>query len=197
MHHMRKLTAVLTLALMVSLPWIGFSQSTGAHVNVSAAATVGRSRAPQQGIHLDNWVDIVARHPDGTVFARRHVHNLVTNAGFDLISKAVSDTATQPAACNYVAVTNTAITPAAGDTTLSGEISSNGLSRAIGTFAHTNGTYTYTVTKIFTATGTQASQASGLFNAASTGSMCYEATYTQVTVNNGDTLTVTWTITLS
>jgi hypothetical protein len=132
-----------------------------------------------------------------TVYRTEITHNLVTNAGFDLISNVMGTTGTQGAACNYIAVTNTAITPGAGDTTLSGEISSNGLSRAQGTYSHTNGTQTYTVSKVFTASGTQASQATGLFNASSTGTMCYEATYTQVTVNSGDTLTVTWTVTLS
>lgn len=173
---------------------LGFGQAGSAHFNPLATATVDHNAS---NVHLDNWVTITARHADGSVFAVRHVHNLVTNAGFDLISSAVSNTAAQPAAANYIAVTNTAITPASGDTTLSGEIASNGLTRAQGTYAHTGGQQTYTVSKVFTATGTQASQATGLFNAASVGTMAYEATYTQVTVNSGDTLTVTWTVTLS
>jgi hypothetical protein len=148
-------------------------------------------------LHYANTVEIIARHADGTVFYSHKSHNLLTNAGKDLISKAVSDTAAQPAACNYIALTNTAITPAAGDTTLSGEITTNGLARAQAAFAHTNGTSTYTLTKTFTASATQASQAAGVFNASSAGSMCFENTYTQVTLNNTDTLTVTWTITLS
>jgi hypothetical protein len=64
--------------------------------------------------------------------------NLVTSVGQDTISKQISDTAAQPAAFNYVALTNTAITPALSDTTLSGEIGSNGLSRAQGTFTNTS-----------------------------------------------------------
>lgn len=64
--------------------------------------------------------------------------NLVTSAGETAISKAMSDTAAQPASANYVALTNTAITPAVADTTLSGEISTNGLQRAQGTFTDTS-----------------------------------------------------------
>lgn len=132
-----------------------------------------------------------------TLFDTQSRHNLVTDAGFDFASKVLSDTAAQPAACNYIAVSNDATSPAAADTTLASEIAANGLSRAQGTFAHTAGTKTYTVSKVFTATGTQASQKTGLFNASSSGTLCYEVAYTQVTVNNNDTLTVTWTITLS
>ena len=202
---MRRLTGLsLAVALILVVPLFLVAQSPNVAVDSDAQAQVHRTTGEvEQGskahAHFDNWVTITARHADGTIFAERKVHNLVTNAGFDLISKAVSDTATQPSACNWIAVTNTAITPAAGDTTLSGEIVTNGLTRAgaQGTFAHTNGQQTYTVTRVFTATGTQASQATGLFNASSTGTLCYEATYTQVTVNSGDTLTVTWTVTLS
>lgn len=196
----RRLTGLsIAVALILVVPLFLVAQSPNVSVNADATATLQTKQGSQAKAHFDNWVTITARHADGTVFAERKVHNLVTNAGFDLISKAVSDTATQPAACNWIAVTNTAITPGAGDTTLSGEISTNGLGRsgAQGTFAHTNGQQTYTVTRVFTASGTQASQATGLFNASSTGTLCYEATYTQVTVNSGDTLTVTWTVTLS
>jgi len=132
-----------------------------------------------------------------TLYATRQGTNLVTDAGFDVISAQISGSASATAVCKYIAVTNTAITPAAGDTTLSGEISSNGLSRAAGTYAHTTGVHSFTVAKTFTATGTQASQATGLFDASSTGNLCAELTYTSVTVNNGDTLTVTWTWNLS
>lgn len=204
----------LAVSFVLLAAVLGFGQAGSTHFNPAATAAVGHGHQPQASVHWNDIVHLKFRHcqkymKDGvvdqaaciadvsTVFNSQDVHNLVTNAGFDLISSAVSNTAAQPAACNYIAVTNTAITPAAGDTTLSGEIASNGLTRAQGTYAHTNGQQTYTVSKVFTATGTQASQATGLFNASSVGSMCYEATYTQVTVNSGDTLTVTWTVTLS
>lgn len=99
----------------------------------------------------------------------------------------------------YIALTNTAVTPAAGDTTLSGEISSNGLARAIGivTLPTGSGTQT-TVDKTFTcATAPQAAQAAALFNAASTGVMNHELTFTQRSLQIGDTLETTFTITLS
>lgn len=74
----------------------------------------------------------------GAKFYDYEGENLVTSAGETAYSKMMADTATQPASCNYVALTNTAITPAVGDTTLSGEIATNGLSRAISTFSDTS-----------------------------------------------------------
>lgn len=204
------------LALLSAFTFIPAVAQT-AHVNSSDHVAIAIGHVPDLagGVHHTNFVEKVARHcakylrDDGmidiaacnadpsTVFYREASHNLLTNAGKDAIASQEGNTATQAAACNYIALTNTAITPAAGDTTLSGEITLNGLARAQAAYAHTNGTSTYTLTKTFTATGTQASQAAGVFNASSSGTMCFENTYTQVTLNNTDTLTVTWTITLS
>lgn len=139
-----------------------------------------------------------------TVFFREVGHNLRTNGGADWQAKVMSATAAPPATANYIALTNNASAAdpadcAAGSSTctLTGEIgNTNGLGRAQGTFAHTdNGTASYTVSKVFSASGTEASQKAALFNASSSGTMVFEKTYTAVTVNSGDTLTVTWTVT--
>lgn len=130
-----------------------------------------------------------ARNP-GTLFKSELTHNLRTNAGADAQASQMGNTSTQAASCNYIALTNDSAAPSATDTTLASEITTNGLGRAQGTYAHTTGTAVFTVQKVFSATGTQASQKTGLFNASSVGTMCFEAAYTTVTVNNGDTLTV-------
>jgi hypothetical protein len=124
-------------------------------------------------------------------------HNLITTAGKDFIAAQIGSTSPGTNGANYIALTNTAVTPAAGDTTLSGEIALNGLSRAAGTYAHTAGASTFTVSKTFTATASQSAQAAGLFTASSSGTMMAENTFTQVSLANGDQLTITWTITLS
>lgn len=99
---------------------------------------------------------------------------------------------------NYIALTNTNVTPAAGDTTLSGEIVANGLSRAQGavTLPVGSGNQT-TIDKTFTcATGAQAAQAAALFDASSSGNMNHELNFTQRSLQVGDTLQTTYTITL-
>jgi hypothetical protein len=145
--------------------------------------------------HCQKYADPAecAKDPS-TLFKSELTHNLRTNAGADAQASQMGNTATQAASCNYIALTNDSGAPAATDTTVASEIAANGLSRAQGTYAHTTGTAVFTVQKVFSATGTQASQKTGLLNASSSGTLCFEAAYTAVTVNNGDTLTVTWTI---
>ena len=143
--------------------------------------------------NLPHWVHVVARHADGTVFLDEWGHNLRTNAG---INWQYGQMAGTPAAvCSYIALTNTAITPNATDTSLSGEITTNGLARANGTPTHTSNATSYTLSNTFTATGTQAAQAAGMFNASSSGTLCFENTFTQASLVSNDTLTVTWNIT--
>jgi hypothetical protein len=126
------------------------------------------------------------------------VYNQITNAGRDFLHQQGYQTSGLGAnGLNYIALTNTAITPAAGDTTLSGEITSNGLGRAQGTVAHSAGTNTTTVDHTFTcATSSQACQATALFTAASSGTMNHELTFTQRTLQVGDTIDLTFTISL-
>jgi hypothetical protein len=163
------------------------------HVNISARHCGKYGVQYLSGRELEVAQTLCASDPT-TLYYTHTDHNLRTNAGGDAQASQMGNTATQAAACNYIALSNDATAPAAGDTTLASEIAANGLSRAQGTYAHTNGTSSFTIQKVFTATGTQASQKTGLFNAASSGTLCFENTYTQVTVNSGDTLTVTWTI---
>ena len=81
-------------------------------------------------------------------------------------------------------------------TTLSNEITLNGLGRAQGAYAHTASTNTTTITEVFTATGTQSAQKAALFTAVSAGTMNHALAFTQRNLVNTDTLTVTFTITL-
>ena len=98
---------------------------------------------------------------------------------------------------NYIALSNDAAAPAATDTTLTGELTSNGLNRQQGTVSHTVGTNQTTVQKVFTFTGgTQAVQKSALFNLSSSGIMAHEVQFTQRTLNTNDTLTVTYSISI-
>lgn len=128
-----------------------------------------------------------------------------TAAGIDMIARAVSDTSTQPAAANYMALTADTGTPLSGDTTLTGEITTagGGLVRAQCTFAHTNGTSTYTLTKTYTANGSDSLPVTvakiGIFNASSGGTMVYETPLspTGTLGSSGDAVQVTETCTIS
>lgn len=217
----RFIAVLLSVAIAVSCPGIAFAwvpnQPQAEHLKTVAVMSVSAGRNGALSEHsrlVKNDVNFVWRHcqkfmHDGkldelgqkacaadptTIFSNQTVHNLRTTAGGDWQASVMGNTAAPPATCNFIALSNDATAPAVGDTAVASEITSNGLSRAQGVYAHTNGTASFTIQKVFSATGTQASQKAGLLNASSTGTLCFENTYTQVTVNNGDTLTVTWTI---
>jgi hypothetical protein len=99
---------------------------------------------------------------------------------------------------NWVGLSNDGTSPAAGDTTLTGELSGDGLDRAQGTVTPPTGSGSQTtIIKVFTYSGSsQAVQKAALFTAASSGVMGHEVSFTQRTLATNDTLTVTYTITL-
>ena len=170
-------------------------------------ALFGAQKATTDSVGPHGYVVISAKHADGTEFYHHEDHNLITTVGKDFISKQIGGTTgIETNGANYIALTTTAVTPAAGDTALSGEITTGGLGRAQGTYAHTAGQNTFTVSKTFTATATATNvQAAGLFTAAVTGTpgaggddgtMMAENQFTAVSLANNDQLTITWTITL-
>lgn len=128
-------------------------------------------------------------------------HNLLTNAGRDAMHDAlyVDTTATQ-VGFNYIALSTNTSPADATHTSLAGEITTGGLERAVATTkSHSGGSNTTTLAKTFTATATHtAVQLSGLFDSSntSTSTMGHEATFTSASLENADTLTVTWTLTL-
>ena len=146
-----------------------------------------------------NSVRIVAAHPDGTVFFDQTVANLRTNAGANWQADIMAKTSAPPvnAQCNYLGLSNDAGGASATHTALASEIIVNGLARAQGTYNHTADTSTYTVAHQWTATGAQSAQLAGTFTAAGppvAGTMCFENTFTPVSLQTNDTLTLTWTV---
>lgn len=167
------------------------------------AAVIDRgSRGFTERLQTVAKIHAVARHADGIVFYDSDLDDLRTTGGADWQANAMGATSGQPATATYMAASNDGTAPAAGDCaaggtscTLTGEITSNGLSRKQCTYSHTNGTNSWSCQVVYTATGTQAAQKFALFNASSSGTMIFEGTIAQVTLNNTDTLTMTWTVT--
>jgi hypothetical protein len=130
---------------------------------------------------------------------------MLTNGGRDHALACVYGTSAQPAASNYIGLTANSSAPSASDTSLAGEITTagGGLVRAQATYAHTTGQATATLTKNFTANGSDSLPVTvakiGIFNASSGGTMTNE-TLLSVTATlsaSGDNITVTDTITVS
>jgi hypothetical protein len=101
---------------------------------------------------------------------------------------------------SWMAVTANVFSPSTSDTVLVGELTSNGFSRAVGTYAHTAAASTYTLVHLWTATGTETINNEAQFGAANPtagGVMPFEsAEPNPPTLVSGDTLQNTVTITI-
>lgn len=128
---------------------------------------------------------------------------LLTSVGRDALHAQHLSSAAQPASFNYMGITANSTAASAASTTLAGEIATagGGLLRAQATYAHTAGTNTTTLTKTFTANGTDALPVTvakiGVFNAVTVGTLAYETLLNAsatLTVS-GDNVSVTDTVT--
>ena len=97
----------------------------------------------------------------------------------------------------FIALSTDGTSPAVGDTTLAGEISTGGLAHAAPTsFTHTTATSSYSVSKTYSPSATFTVNKVALFIAANGGRMPFESLEPNApTVINGDTLSQTSTIT--
>lgn len=143
------------------------------------------------------------------------VSNTTSVATIDQWWTAADGTGTTPASTNsfiiapggisswrFMALTTNASAASASNTTLASEATTNGVGRALATYAHTYGAATLTIQKAFSVTGTvTAIHRMGIFGAltaAGADPMSLETVLNaDATVANGDTLTVTDTVTLS
>lgn len=131
---------------------------------------------------------------------------MLHTAGRDWAASALFDSSgSRAAAATYLAVTANTTSPSSGDTTLTAEIATagGGLIRKVGTYAHTNGAATATLTATFTANANDSLPVTlgkaGVFNAASGGSMPFSALLSPTATVSavGDSVTLTTTVTFS
>lgn len=124
--------------------------------------------------------------------------NLVVTAGKALVASRLGGSGSS--AITHIAVGTGATAPASGDTTLQTELATSGLTRASATISTTTTTVTNDTMQAqvtFTVTGTQAITESGLFNASTSGTMLCRQTFSAINVLNGDTLQVTWKVSMA
>jgi hypothetical protein len=129
------------------------------------------------------------------------IHNLLTNNGRDLFhAQCYTNTSAGTRGAGYIASTESAITPAAADTTLTGEITTNGLARTDAVAkTHSAGTNSTLIEHTFTASGSFTSVlASAMFNASSGVTMTHIANFSTGSgiLISGDTLKISWTLNL-
>lgn len=137
-------------------------------------------------------VTIVQTNAEGKIVKEFQVPNLVVTAGKNHIAAKIAATTNSPAAMTHMGIGTGTSTPGASDTTLGTQTGRVSLS---GSVVSTN-TITYTAT--FPAgTGDGAITEAGVFNASSGGTMLCRTTFPVVNKASGDTIAITWVVTVS
>ncbi|MEM4207625.1 MAG: hypothetical protein QXW96_03270 [Candidatus Nitrosocaldus sp.] len=145
-------------------------------------------------------VVLITVERDGQIIYRYETHNLITDAGKDFIKQQAFGTASSSTA-QFIALSTDSTAPSASDTTLAGEITSQGLERAQGT-ATPGSTGQITISKTFTMTaGAQSTftiNKAGLFDSASGGTLVAVALISNPpTLQVGDSITINWQINIT
>ena len=129
---------------------------------------------------------------DGSIKETREFKNLVVSTGTAYIASRMKDTTAT--AMTHMELGTGTTAAANGDTTLGTLISSS--RTALTTTTVSSNTITYVAT--FNAgVGTGAVTEAGIFNASSAGTMLCRTVFPVVNKQSGDSMTVTWTVTIS
>jgi hypothetical protein len=141
-------------------------------------------------LEIKGQVRLVLRDAKGNIKVDQ-VSNLVVTAGKNHIADQLSSAPGQ-GAMSHMALGTGSAAPAAGDTALGAEIDRNALTSR----TDAGNVVTY-VGNWAAGDATNAAIAeAGIFNAAAAGTMLARATFTAINKGAGDTLQVTWTVTI-
>jgi hypothetical protein len=144
----------------------------------------------QEDLKIKGELAIVVRDSLGNIKQSLHVPNLVVSVGKTYIASRMVGTSST--VMSHMSIGTGTTTPAVGDTTLGTEAGRVALS----TFTSSSNAVTATAT--FPAgTGTGAITEAGIFNANSSGVMLCRTTFPVVNKAAGDSIAITWVITVS
>ena len=142
-------------------------------------------------LKLRGDVAIVLKDKNGNVKDSREIHNLVVNAGLTFICSRMAGTSA--GVMSHMALGSSTTAAAAGQTDL---VSILGSREALDSTSASSNTITY-VSSFEAGEGTGAVTEAGIFNASSSGTMLCRTVFPVVNKQADDTMSVTWTITLS
>lgn len=164
----------------------------------------GSAPANTDGIALKGSVDMVLYDGAGKVKDERHIDNLIVNAGIEAIASRIAphDGAINPSTpFNYIALGTGSTAVSAGQTALAAELTAGaGYGRvqdAAAQYVTASGNKLIMSVTFPPGQGTGTLRESGVFNAATGGDMLARQTFAEIQKAASDTLTITWTITLS
>ena len=145
----------------------------------------------KDALKLKGRVGIVLKDKDGNIKETRDIDNLVVDAGLDYIASRMKDaTAT---AMSHMALGSSSTAAAANDTDLGSILGSR---EALDSTTVTDNTVQY-IASFEAGDATGAVVEAGIFNASSAGTMLCRTVFAVVNKQADDTMTVTWTLTIS
>ena len=144
-----------------------------------------------ENLKLSGQLGIVLRDKDGNIKEERTERNLVVTTGLNYIASRMKDASAS--AMTHMALGSGTTAPAAGQTDL---VTLLGSREALDSTTVTNNEVAY-VAFFEAGDATGAVTEAGIFNASSGGTMLCRTKFNVVNKAADDTMTVTWTITLS
>ena len=142
-------------------------------------------------LKLRGDVAIVLKDKDGNVKDSREINNLVVSSGLEFICSRMAGTSA--GVMSHMALGSGTTAAAAGQTDL---VSILGSREALDSTSASSNTITY-VSSFEAGEATGAVTEAGVFNAASSGTMLCRTVFAVVNKAADDTMSVTWTITLT
>ena len=142
-------------------------------------------------LKLRGDVALVLKDKDGNIKDSREIHNLVVSTGLTFICSRMAGTSA--GVMSHMALGSSTTAASAGQTDL---VSILGSREALDSSTASSNTIVY-VSSFEAGEGTGAVTEAGVFNAASSGTMLCRTVFPVVNKQADDTMSVTWTITLS
>lgn len=142
-------------------------------------------------LKLRGDVAIVVKDKDGNIKEERHEKNLVVSAGLNFICSRMKDTT--DGAMSHMGLGSGTTAAAAGDTDLGSLLGSR---EALDSTTVSSNTITY-VSSFEAGDATGAVTEAGIFNASTAGTMLCRVVFAAINKSADDTMSVTWTITLT
>lgn len=143
----------------------------------------------QETVKATGALQIKLYGPDGTLKQEQNVKNLVVTTGKGYIASRMVST---PTAMSHMAIGSGTVDPAIGDTVLGTELGRVSLTSSTAVAA----VVTY-IAAFGAGTGTGAITEAGIFNASSGGTMLCRTEFALLNKGADDSLTITWTVTVS
>ncbi len=161
-------------------------------------AGVATNSATSEGLRLKGTVDMVLFDEFGNVKDERHFDNMIVNTGVEAVASRIAphDGSINPTSpFNYIAIGTDGTGVQATDTHLGTEVAR--VQDAQASYTTSGGNKLILSVTFLPGQGTGTLRESGVFNAATSGDMLSRQTFADIQKAAGDTLTVTWTITLT